>query len=139
MSRNGNFSLCLQLYNLIIVIGNITIMMMMMMMTVEMTTVNINMVQHARHLFKHFTFIWSSEKSYKIGTIITLFKTSFIKSIGVCGRQNLIRSMEKRKAKRVALMRKPMFGILRAGILLSTWEENPAHSGLIKMEMYWLA
>lgn len=45
--------------------------------------------------------------------------------------------MKKRKAKRVTLMRKPIFGLLRVGILLATWEENPAHSGLVKMEIYW--
>lgn len=29
-------------------------------------------------------------------------------------------------------MRKPIIGILKVGILLATWEENPVHSGLTK-------
>lgn len=46
---------------------------MMMMMMMEMTTVNINMVQQANNLFKHSTFIWSLQKPYKTGTVVTHF------------------------------------------------------------------
>lgn len=60
------------LCDLIIVMNNMKMIMMMM----EMTIVYINLVQYAKYYFKHFTFIWSSEKLYNTGiiTIILFFK-----------------------------------------------------------------